>query len=506
VARRGGAGPGALTGDARPPVVHRQPAKGADRWGAATVSRTSGRPVAVGVALALVLAGCSSGGPSGDPTATRSPTATGSAAPGPGVALWPGYHADQARTGAVDGPSPENVRVAWRARLDGAVRGQPLVADGRILAATENDRVVALDPGSGRVLWSTSLGRPLTDVADAVGCGNIDPLGVTSTPVVDPATGTLYVVAEVSDGHGSVSHRLSALDVATGAVRTSAVVDPPLRSGETPLHLLQRASLALGNGRVYVSYGGHLGDCGRYHGWVVGAEESDLTAQVSFQVAADGEGGAIWQSGGAPALDGEGNLYVSTGNANPLPSEGGPDRKQYAESVVKLSPDLHPLASFKDTMAGGDDDLSTGNPVLLPDGNLFAVGKTDIGFVLRQSDLTQVAAVQDVCGSDPDGGPAYDRAHDRIFVPCRGGGIQVVDLRRPALGPRLAGADSAPVLIGGDLWALDSGDDTLSRFDAVTGTKEQTVSVGSDVPVFASPSTGLGLVLVGTSDGVTAFR
>jgi polyvinyl alcohol dehydrogenase (cytochrome) len=466
--------------------------------------RIPGASVGV-LGLVLVLGGCTSGAPeprAASPSVGGSPASPSADVPGE----WLSYHADGARTGAVVGPSPSGARVAWTADLGGAVRGQPLVAEGRILAATETDRVVALDPRTGHVLWSTSVGAPLTDVAAAVGCGNIDPLGVTSTAVVDPATHTVFVVGEVSEGGGRVHHRLQGLDIATGAVRVSADVDPPLPDGETPLHLLQRASLALGSGRVYVSYGGHIGDCGHYHGWVVAAETADPSHQVSFQVAPDGEGGAIWQSGGAPAIDAAGNVYVSTGNANPDPPEGGPDPKRYAESVVKLSPDLRPLATYKDTTAGGDEDLSTGNPVLLPDGRVFAVGKTQTGFLLGGSDLRLLGRIPGVCGSDPDGGPAYDRAHDRMFVPCRGGGLQVVDLARQAVGPRLTGADSAPIVVGGVVWAVDSQRDVLTAFDAGSGRTLQTIDIGSDVPIFTSPSSGAGLLLVGTTKGVTAFR
>jgi hypothetical protein len=302
-----------------------------------------------------------------------------------------------------------------------------------------------------------------------------------------------------------VHHRLAGLDLATGAVRASADVDPPLRAGQHPEQLLQRASLALGNGRVYVPYGGNAGDCGSYSGWVVGARTADPTQQVSFEVAADGEGGAVWMGGGAPALDAAGNLYVTTGNANPFP-ETAPDPVRYGESVVELSPDLRPLASFKDRTATEDEDFGTGNPVLLPDGTVFAVGKTDIGYLLRQGDLSQVAAIGGVCGSDPDGGPAYDRARQRVVVPCRDGGLQLVDLARRALGPRLDGADSAPVLVGGTLWAVDARQDVLAAFDAATGERRQSVDVGADVPVFVSPTVALGLVLVATTDGVVAFR
>jgi hypothetical protein len=388
------------------------------------------------------------------------------------------------------------------------VYGQPLVAGGKVIAATESNRVVALDPSSGKVLWTVSLGSPVSNISAVAGCGNIDPLGVTSTPVIDPAAGIVYVVGEVSSGNSvnAVHHQLEGIRLSNGSVTLSQNVDPPFRSGEGPAQLLQRASLVLANRRVYVSYGGNYGDCGHYRGWVVGVATSGAADKVSFEVASDGEGGAIWQSGGAPAVDASGNVYVTTGNANPDPPEGGPDPKKYTESAVKLSPDLKPLASFKDTVAGGDEDLSTGNPVLLPDGTVFVAGKTDVGYVLRQSDLSQKAAIKGICGSDPDGGPAYDRTTNRIFVPCRGGGIQVVDLSGNATREVLSGANGPPILVGTSVWALQYNDGTLSEYDAASGKRLQSVSVGSSVPNFTSPSFGLGLLLVGTSKGVTALH
>jgi hypothetical protein len=351
-----------------------------------------------------------------------------------------------------------------------------------------------------------SIGAPLTDVDKVAGCGDIDPLGITSTPVIDAGSDTVYVVGEINDGDGSIHHQLVGLSVASGAVVLSETVDPPLPAGEAAVNLLQRASLTLGNGRVYVSYGGNDGDCGHYHGWIVGVDETGPANLVLFEVASDGEGGAIWQSGGAPALDAAGDLYVSTGNANPDPPQGGPDPKRYTESVVKLSPDLHPLAAYKDTVAGGDEDLSTGNPVLLPGNEVFSVGKTDIGYLLDQSTLTQVASIKGICGSDPDGGPAYDQAANRLFVPCRGGGIQVINLTTRAAGPKLTGADSAPIVIGTDLWAVDHDSGKLTEFDAANGKTLQTIAVGTTIPLFTSPSTALGLLLVATTKGVTAFR
>jgi outer membrane protein assembly factor BamB len=93
-----------------------------------------------------------------------------------------------------------------------------------------------------------------------------------------------------------------------------------------------------------------------------------------------------------------------------------------------------------------------------------------------------------------------------MFVPCRGGGIQVVDVPARTLGPRLAGADSAPIVVGSTVWAVDSRSGQLTAFDAATGRRQQQVDVGADVPLFTSPSTGAGLLLVATTDGVVAFR
>lgn len=483
-----------------------------------SAGRTRARLGAAALAGLLLLAGCTAPEPpspaasreSGTPSRSR-PTPSASSTPVavqvPGVTAWSSYHAVPERTGAVvAGASLASLTRAWTADLGGAVFGQPVVAGGRVIAATETNRVVALDPASGNVVWSASLGQPLTDVGSVAGCGNIDPLGVTSTPAVDTATGTVYVVGEVSTGGGAVHHLLEGFSVATGQVVLSETVDPPLPAGEDPVHLLQRASLALANGRVYIAYGGNYGDCGTYHGWVVGVKETGAPDLVAFEAAADGQGGAIWQGGGAPAVDAAGDLYVSTGNSNPDPPSGGPDPVQYAESVVKLSPDLKPLAAFKDQGAGGDDDLGTGNPVLLPGGLLFVAGKTDVGFVLRRSDLSVVASVSGICGSDPDGGAAYDRATNRLFVPCRGGGIQTVDLASGRRGQRLSGANGAPVVIGGTVWAVQYPGGTLSQFDPSSGAVLQRRPVGDSVPHFASPSTGAGVLLVGTDSGVVAFR
>lgn len=464
---------------------------------------------ALAAAAAALLAACTTpaADPGGSASASESGPPSAPRAIGPDVATgssWSGYHADAARTGAVPGtPAGGDLTRAWKADLGAAVYGQPVIAAGRILAGTERNRVVALDPRTGAVRWSTTIGPPLTDVSSAAGCGNVDPLGITSTPVVDASAGLVYVVGEVRTA-GGVQHRLVGLRITSGRIVRSADIDPPLPAGERAIHLLQRPGLALANGRVYAAFGGNSGDCGHYHGWVVGVRTTGAVQKVAFQVAPDGEGGAIWQSGGAPAVDTAGNLYVTTGNANPFPDRGGPDPKRWTESVVRLSPTLEPAAAFKDPAANGDLDLSAGNPVLLPGGRVFASGKTQTGFLL-DAGLHRVASIDGLCGSDPDGGPAYDRATDRLFVPCRGGGIQVVDVGRRALGIRVAGANSAPIVVGRTVWAADYEAGRLLAFDARTGRELQRLDTGP-LPHFASPSSGLRLVLLGTQTGVVAFR
>src|SRR5882724_10766067 len=92
-------------------------------------------------------------------------------------------------------PQLRPLHNAWNASLDATVYGQPLVIGGRVYAATENNSVYALDAHDGRVLWKRHLGPPMTNVAAQVRCGNVDPLGILSTPMIDTVHKTIYVVA-----------------------------------------------------------------------------------------------------------------------------------------------------------------------------------------------------------------------------------------------------------------------------------------------------------------------
>ncbi len=483
----------------------------------------SARTWAATAALAVILGGCRTSQSShvgavrpstaphgGSPSTLTSPVSTTTLAsttiPAPSgmTASWTTYQGGNAHLGdSPTGKMRTPLRQVWSDRLDGsAVYGQPLLYDGRILVATEDDNVFALDTSTGATVWEAHLGSPLVSVASQAGCGDVDPLGVTSTPVIDPATGTLYVLAELaSGGRTPVHHDLFGVDLADGKITSNVNADPPGLSAGDTVHLLQRAALALGNGRVYVGFGGQYGDCGSYHGWVVSVPVAG-GAEAAFDVTPDATGGAVWDGGSGPTIDPQGDVFVTTGNPNssaPAP---------WAESVVKLPSALSqvPLGYFRDPAATGDLDLSTGGPILLPDGDVFAVGKTDIGYLLRQTDLSQVAPIAGrVCSSDPDGGGAWDPTTDSVYVPCRAGGIQQVDLATMRTGWRSGSANSTVLLAGSGLWALRYPTGTLEELDASSGAVLYKLDVGKPVANFASPVVLDGLVVVPTDTGVVAF-
>ncbi|MDQ1397654.1 MAG: hypothetical protein QOG64_2913, partial [Acidimicrobiaceae bacterium] len=262
----------------------------------------SRRLTGVVVVLASLLAAAC--GHSDDRSTVARPTTTGPTAPtptvtangpavttGPALALpasddWPTYHHDPARRGSVaGGPSPAGVKQHWLSpALDGTIYAEPLVVDGLVIAATEGDSVYALHVDSGQVAWQAQLGQPMR--ASQLPCGNIDPSGITGTPVVDVATGTVYATAFLQPGR----HELVALDLHSGQVKFRRAIDPP---SDDPKVLQERGALQVANGMVYVPFGGLFGDCGSYHGWIVASRLDGQGPLQSFQVPVKREGG-LW--------------------------------------------------------------------------------------------------------------------------------------------------------------------------------------------------------------------
>ena len=205
-------------------------------------------------------------------------------------------------------------------------------------------------------LWHVSFINPaggvytinaVADLASIAGSFVGPELGITGTPVIDPETGTLYVVAITKEVVGSVTNfynRLHALDVATGAEKFGGPVliqgsvpgvgDGNDGKGNVPFVQLkhhQRSSLLLLNGNVIFSFTGHF-DYPPYHGWVFAYDAHTLAQTGIFNANPNGSGGGFWQSGCGPAADPAGNIYLETGNGN-----WDSTNSNYGDSVLKLS-------------------------------------------------------------------------------------------------------------------------------------------------------------------------
>ncbi len=313
--------------------------------------------LAVAAALGAGLAACSASGSTRAPSTGPAPsTRTIPATPSAGAAgqtaypaaAWPQFNLSAARTGAAAGlPAAGHLSVAWRAALDGAVYGQPLVVGQVVIAATENDSVYAVDEATGRVAWRAHLGTPVP--LSELPCGDIDPLGITGTPIYDRDDGLVYAVGETA----GYRHVLFGLSASSGVVKVER--DIPAPDGQ-PRYDQQRPALAMEDGRVYVTFGGLEGDCGPYVGSVVGIPVSGAGPLVSYRVPT-AKGGAIWGTAG-PVTGPGGTLYVSSGNGAATGSTFDD-----SDSVTALTPGLARAGIFAPATWAQDNanDLDLGS-------------------------------------------------------------------------------------------------------------------------------------------------
>jgi hypothetical protein len=288
-----------------------------------------------------------------------------------------------------------------------------------VFVATEHDSVYAFDADSSSCvqLWHTNfLSSGVTTVppADTGETGDLVPeIGITSTPVIDPATNTIYVVPKTKETVGSgcssgspcYFHRLHALDLASGAEKFGGpvVISAP---NFVPLFHLQRPALLLNNGTVYIGFGSH-GDNNTWQGWLMAYDAMTLAQQWAWHSTDPTSGnnaGAIWGAGNGPALDANGNIYVETGNGV---FDG---TTNFSDSVVKLSPAGMMLDSFtpfdQAVMQQNDIDLGSSGPIILPDevGSaanphvMIITGKVGVVYLLDQENLGKYnpAANQDL--------------------------------------------------------------------------------------------------------------
>jgi hypothetical protein len=454
------------------------------------------------LALLIALAGCTGGGAAGRSssphavaTTPSGPTATPSPGPSAAATDWLQYHGNAARTGAVAGlPAAGPLAVAWNAPLGGAVYGQPLVVGTTVIAATEQDDVIyGLDLATGAVRWHTSVGtaEPVSEQP----CGDLNPLGITSTGAYDPQTGLAYFVAQ----SGTSLHVLVGVDPATGAVMLRQDVPSP---DHQPFYDQQRGALAIDDGYVYVVFGGHYGDCGPYIGSVVGMPASGHGTVYSYLVPTAKQGG-IWAPGG-PVIGPDGTIYVSTGNG--APTQGPYDG---SDSVTALTPQLKQIGIFAPTdwrtLSADDLDLGSMSPALLSDGQILQVGKSGTGYLLDSGHLGGVGgqvAAGPVCAAF--GGAAV--SGNVVYVPCLTG-LAAVSTAGTGIHVRWRGPANvwgSPVVGGGAVWVASPDSGVLDELNPVTGRVRAALRVAGALPHFVSPALSGSLVLIGTLTGVTA--
>ena len=356
--------------------------------------------------------------------------------------------------------TPANVNPAGFGKLvsrpvDGQVYAQPLYISlvnipGKgihnvVFVATEHDSVYAFDADSATgpnaaPLWHVnftdlSTGESTLSVADVLGCPSITPeLGITGTPVIDPSTGTLYVVASTIL-NGKFFHRLHALDIATGAERPGSPVVieasvPGIGDGFSqttiPFHpylYKNRAGLLLLNGVVYTAWTSHC-DAGSYHGWLIGYDAADLHQKAIFNVSPNAFQGSLWMGGAAPAADAEGHIYLISGNG---PFDGDSNGSDLGDSFIKLSSGAGlTIADYftpfnQLSLNRRDIDLGSSGALLLPDevgsaahrhlvvgagkeGRIYLLDRDQMGH-FNPADDTQI--VQSIAGAI---GPLYGGA------------------------------------------------------------------------------------------------
>jgi outer membrane protein assembly factor BamB len=401
------------------------------------------------------------------PPASGGPGSAGTGSPASGASAdWPTYDHDGARSGVdPSAPAAGHVQPAWTSPvLDGAVYAQPLAVGQTVLVATENNTVYAFDAATGARQWSRHLATPVR--RRSLPCGNIDPSGITGTPVIDTTTGIVWVVTFSPPA----VHTLWGLRLGTGAVVSARNADPP---GADPRALQERGALALDGGSVDIPYGGLFGDCSDYHGWLVGLSAQDTSAptKATFETAAARAG--IWAPPG-PVVAADGSVYVATGNGRPV------DPANQAQSVLRLSSGLGVEDSFTDPnfgpLSSTDRDLGSTSPALLPGGLVFQIGKQGIGYLLAAGHLGGVGgfvAAAQIC----EGGFGGDAvAGDTVLVSCFDGLYAVaVTPAGGGTGPSLSVSWSAtgfrpgpPVVAGGMVWVVEAGG-VLAGFNVASG-------------------------------------
>ena len=293
--------------------------------------------------------------------------------------------------------------------VDGAIYAQPLwVANVTVggarhnvaFVATEHDSLFAfdadstacaqlwtvslIDPAHGASAGETSLPSVSGDALVGANNGDIQPeIGVTGTPVIDPATGILYVVSKSVDATQTLFHqRLHAIDITTGREETGSPIDIAATvsgtgNGGTTVAFSakqenQRPGLALANGTVYAGWSSHE-DAAPWYGWLMAYryDGTTFTQTAAFNTTPNTQDGGVWMAGEAPAVDSDGHVYVSTGNGNFDANNPSPPNNDYGDSLLQLTASLGVDQFFtpsdEASLYANDEDFGSGGAAVLAD-------------------------------------------------------------------------------------------------------------------------------------------
>ncbi|HYS80143.1 MAG TPA: hypothetical protein VEM76_05505 [Anaeromyxobacteraceae bacterium] len=488
------------------------------------------------IAVAALLATCT----------THSAGSQAPALPGPAGPDVLQHHHSAARDGLYVLPTltraaAARVRADFTAPIPGSTfYAQPLYVVGvnggpsLLVVASEQDVVSALDAATGKVVWQRQLGTPVP--LSQLPCGNIDPLGVTGAPVIDSAARIAYVAAMTTpDGGITKRHQVFALSLDDGSVRGGWPVDVgvTVRAGATSFDAAvqnQRGALALVGGVLYVPYGGHFGDCGKYHGWLIGFPVSNPGRPLGWATAA--VGGGAWAPSGV-ASDGA-SLFIATGNTF------GADTWSGGEAVLRFSPgpvlaDWFAPSNWK-ALDAGDVDIGGTGPVLVdvpgatPSALAVALGKDGKMYLLDRSRLGnlggQLAAATVARDEIINAAAAYTTSRGTYVVfkgtgascPSGQGGdltaVRIAAASPPALATAWCASQNglgSPMVTTTDghaeavVWSLGAeGDGQLRAFDGDTGAEIARVAVGA-VRRYQTPIAAGGRLYVLADGAVRAF-
>jgi hypothetical protein len=345
-------------------------------------------------------------------TPDDAPTAPEMDTPAPRTSSVLEYHGNAKRDGNFVDPAftraaAANLKrdTAFNATVTGDMYAQPLYFENGpggkdvVITVTEANEVTAFDASNGSIAWRRTLGPAAQNATQP--CGNINPLGITGTPVIDAASRTLFV-ADVETGP---ANKIYALSLDDGSVDTGwpVTVDNIQAGGHSFVNNVhnQRGALLIVGDMLYVPYGGRFGDCGDYHGWVIGVPMDNPAAPVAFATAA--HAGGIWAPGGL-ASDGT-YIYAATGNT--MSDNAGilstPSTWGHGNAILRLGRDLEtiPESQTADFFAAqnwqaldrADQDLGGSGPVLFdvagatPSQLALALGKDGAAYLLDRADL-----------------------------------------------------------------------------------------------------------------------